>query len=239
MNFYKTKNIICFSKEELTTLFEKAIKDRIHEEIKNNNLSSDDLKEDSYKMKELADKIGKEISEHRDIHEIFASLFIFLNFYETESEVCFELNSSFDPDFSKIQSLEHLNKFREGIFSDFIIRSQDGFRDFQLKRYRDQLDEQSISDFVSLKVKGYGNNLGDVNLLVILQSKERSISNIEFSLIHKKIKELNLSFKGQILIAYNENNNFSVIIQVYPELRKSSVALNTFSTNKNDVFNFL
>lgn len=141
--------------------------------------------------------------------KVFASLFIFLDFYEASSEICFELRNEFNPSRDKIITLEDLNKFRKGDSnSDFIIKSRDGLRKFQLKRYRNDLNTQEIFNFIKEKVAHYGNNLGDTkpNLLIVLQSLAHDVFKIDFHELHEKLKSLNLKFKGQILISYCENN---------------------------------
>ena len=76
----------------------------------------------------------------------------------------------------------------------------------------------------------YGNNLGSVNLLIQLQGIDGGrllkmgdsiITNVEidFREVYKKINKIKLKFKGEILIMYNELNKFTVLYQVYPELK--------------------
>ena len=227
----KNKNIICFLKDELSKLFEVAKKVELLQEIRKQNFSFDDLKTDYSKMKKIADTVGERGAQHRDEHEIFASLFVFLDFYEANSEVCFELKNGFNPSKNKINTLKDLNAFRESASdSDFIIKSGDGLRKFQLKRYRNNLNTQGIFDFIKEKVAHYGNNLDDTNLLVVLQSSAYTISQINFHELHDKLKSLNLKFQGQILISYNENNKEMVINQVHPNLTTTRIPVQYPST---------
>ncbi|MHA1371610.1 MAG: hypothetical protein ACTSRA_18070, partial [Promethearchaeota archaeon] len=186
-------------------MFEVAKKSELLGEMIKQNLSFDDLRNDYSKMEKLSNLVGERGAQHRDEHEIFVALFIVLDFYEAGSEVCFELEDSFNLNKDKILSLKDLNKFRTDP-PDFIIKSKDGLRQFELKRYRDGLNTEEVFNFIKKKVAHYGNDLGDMNLLLILQSSAYDISTINFHELHERLKSLNLKFQGQILIFYNEND---------------------------------
>jgi len=230
MSFYKIKNrnVICFSKVELSSLFEISKKSELLKEMLNKNIS----------MEEISNSVSHKGSNDRDEHEIFLALFIFLDFYGDESEVCFELNHNFNPHKNKISILKDLNNARANdSISDFIIKSKNDWRQFQLKRYRDELNTQKIFDFINEKVRHYGNNLGDTNLLIVLQPPiVYTITDISFHKLYEKVKSLNLKFGGQILILYNKNNNEQVIIQVYPQLTISKIPLR-YPSEKTKVIN--
>lgn len=224
MNLLKTngKNILCFSKEELSKLFGSAKKAELIEEIENQNLFINNLRGNPQKMHKIAKIISDKTSQHRDDHEIFAVLFVFFNFYGSDSEICFKLKNEFNVDKDKISSLNDLNKYRSDP-PDFIIKSKDGFREFEMKRYRDKLNTKSIFEFIKRKIEHYCNNLGDMNLLLVLQSEAYDVSNIDFNKLYENIKSLNFRFKGQILIFYNENNKDGIINQVYPDLTTTRI----------------
>ncbi len=234
MNYCKLKNdrLLCFAKSELLRLFKIAKQAEIRQEMIKKNLSFDDLRNDYSKMKKVAKEIGERGARDRDEHEIFAALFSFIDFYEDGSEICFKLKTDFDINKNKITSLQDLNKFRDDP-PDFIIRSSDGLREFELKRYRDKLGTEEIFEFLKKKVAHYGNNLGDVNLLLVLQPPAYSLSNIDFQELHTKLRSLNLKFQGQILISYNENNKEDVINQVYPDLTTTRIPLRLPSAKLN------
>jgi len=219
MTYQKINNylVACFSKDELLRMFKIAKKTELLKEMVKRGFSFDDLRNDYSKMKEVSDVVGERGAQDRDEHEIFAAVFIFLDFYEISSEVCFKLKSDFNSHKDRIVSLQDLNKFRTDP-PDFIIKSTDGFREFELKRYRDGLNTEEIFNFIKKKVAYYANDLGDMNLLLVPQSIPYSVSSINFHELHKQLKSLNFKFEGQILISYNENNKESVINQVYPEL---------------------
>lgn len=81
--------------------------------------------------------------------------------------------------------------------------------------------------FIRQVLLHYGNNLGETNLLIMLEApKWYSVLEEDFfEKINKEINNLNLKSESQILITYNENNKYSVIIQVYPKLTRSQIPL--------------
>jgi len=223
VNFYKKKNvnIVCFDKDELLKLFETAKKSEIVNELSKQKISFDDLKKNPAEMERVAGILSQKTANDRDEHEIFGVLYVFIDFYEG-SEICFELKSDFNPKEDTINSLDDLNRHRADP-PDFIVKSTDGLREFELKRYRNALDTDTILKFITEKVQHYGNDLGDMNLLLLLQSDAYDVSKIEFHDLHEKIQNLKFSFEGQILISYNENNKDLVINQVYPDLTTSKI----------------
>ncbi len=223
MNFHKLygKPIAYFSKKELEQLYKDGQLPALKEEMKKQGISMDDLRSDLKnndlrRYRELADAVGQKVAQGSD-HEIFAGWNIFLSFYEQGSEVCFELKNSFIVGRSQISTLDDLNKFRDDVFGDFIIKSADGLRVFQLKRYRGLLDAQAVGRFIKDKLNEYGKSIGDTNLLLILQSHDNDLDKLDFSALHQFLKRSGLEIKGQILIAFNANNKTSVVVQVYPE----------------------
>lgn len=143
----KNKNIACFPKEELQSIFSIAKKAELLEEIKRQGLFLEDLQNDYGKMESLASIISDKTSNDTDDHEIFASIFTFVDFYELGSEICFELKDSFNTNKDKIITLNDLNNFRSDP-PDFIIKSNDGYREFELKRYRDGLTTDEVFSFL-------------------------------------------------------------------------------------------
>lgn len=212
----KEKYYILFSKKELVDLFKYHGVLEMKKRLVEHKLQPRDIFLNPEKIDDVISASSKKISQDRDLHEIFASVFIFHNFFEKDTEICFELNNKFDKKRDHINSFDDLNKYREGTFSDFGLRFQGGIRLFQLKRYREELSAEKLSDFIKKVVAHYGNDLGIVNLLIILQSPDKQLSNEIFYEINEKIKIFNWSFKATILISYNEDSKFSVINQVYP-----------------------
>ena len=233
MEFFKKENILCFSKEELSRLFEISKKRELLEEIIKQDVSFNELENNRSKMEKIAGVVGERGAQNRDEHEIFASLFIFLNFYEFNSKVCFKIQG-FNLNNNKIATLKDLNRFRQSVGAfDFIIKSKDGFREFELKRYRNALDVQGLFDFIKKKVAHYGNNLGDTNLLIQLQFLPYTTFDLNFHELYKKIKLLNLKFRGEILISYNQNDEEYIMVQIYPKLTKNKIPIQYPSTKLN------
>ena len=228
MNYLKIQNklVICFDKFELKQLFENAKKADIIIEMEKKGLSFNDLRNNKQKMIEISDALADKTVEHKNEHEIFAAAFCFLDFYKPNSQVGFELKNNFDTNKNKITNLDDLKNAREeNTLSDFVVISDDGLRNFQLKRYRNALSTEAIFNFIKDKLRGYGNNLGSMNLLIILQVPNSDVSLVDFKKLNNQLRGLNLSFEGQILISYNENNKFDVINRVYPELGTSRIPI--------------
>jgi len=206
----------------LKNIFEVAQKTEFLNEIKKQGISLEDLKNDQNKMENLASIVSDRTSNSRDDHEIFASIFVVADFYESRSEICFELKDIFNTSRDKIVTLQDLNNFRNDP-PDFIIKSSDGFREFELKRYRDGLTTVEVFNFLKKKIEHYGNGLGIINLLLVLQSSGNNNLNIDFRELNFKFKLLNSKFQGDVLILYNENNKEIVMNQVFPNLTTTRI----------------
>ena len=230
---YKT-NFLCFSKEELLRILEISNKKELRGEVFKQGFSFDDLARDYSKMKKISDIVGERWAQDRDHHEIFAAAFVFHGFYEEQSEICFELKG-FDPKIHRISSIEDLNKFRQEVgTSDFIIKSGDIFRVFQLKRYRGDITVEKLGEFIKDKVKHYGDNLGSTNLLIIFQSAGYEF-NLDFDELSKKVKSFGFKFEGEILVSFNQANKENLIIRLYPELGKTAVPIRFPSSQIKDL----
>lgn len=230
MRFYQKENLLCFPREELFHLFEVSKKRELLEEMTKLGFTFEDLRNDYSKMEQIADAVGDRGARDRDEHEIFAALYVFLRFYEPDSEVCFEVRG-FDPNRDKISTLNDLNIFRRSVGnSDFAIKSGDGLRKFQLKRYRGEPNIEGLFKFIKDKLNHYGSDLGDTNLLIQIQSPPWTSWDIDFHELHDRMKSLKLKFPGEILISYNQSDKEHVIIQVYPELGKTRIPIKYPST---------
>lgn len=241
MNYQKLhgKLIVCFSKTEIEQLYKDSQLPELKQQMEQQGVTVDDLEkdlqnQDTSRFKKLADEAGKKTAHDRDLHEIFAAWNISLPFYEEGSKVCFELKNSFVHSKNIISSVDDLNRFREDVFGDFIIKSSDGFGVIQLKRYRGSLDAQEICQFLKTKLAEYGKGIGDTNLLVILQSSDSDLDQVDFDELHQCLKKADLSIKSQVLIAFNANNKKSVIVQVYPEHAVANIPINWASGHAPD-----
>lgn len=142
MNYFKIKdrNIVCFNEIELDSLYKQEKLSEILQEMRRQNTSFDDLKNDEQKMLDISTVISENASKNKEEHEIFSAFYIFLGFYKKDSQVCFELKHKFDLKKS-INNLADLKRAaEESTLNDFIIKSENELRLFQLKRYRDEVN---------------------------------------------------------------------------------------------------
>lgn len=217
------KFIACFSRAELIRLHRFSMKQEFLKEMRQQNLTLADIESPSEAITKLVQEKAKKDAEYGNFHEILLSLYIFLDFYQGNSKVCFELTDRFNPSKDKIDTIENLQKFRTiDTDSDFIIESNDGMRNFQLKRYRGNLTTNDILAFIKQQLDHYGGDLGKMNLLIVLQPSDPN-SMIGFEALHKKLKTSGLSFRGHILISFNSSNKKDILIQVYPDLGKKVI----------------
>ncbi|MCR4328484.1 MAG: hypothetical protein NUV53_03110 [Patescibacteria group bacterium] len=220
------RQFICFTQNELSSLYKAAKLKQLMQEMSARGVTLKDLAGNHSRMEEIANMVGDRGAADRDEHEIFAGLFVFAQFYGNDSEICFELQDSFSPQRDRIVSLADLINLRKtDTESDFMIKAEDGFRDFQLKRYRGPLQTQAILDFIIGVVRHYGNNLGDTNLLIQLQSPSYTHMDADFHDLHNQIASIGFPFLGQVLVSYNDNNKSQAIIQVHPKLTKTEIPL--------------
>ncbi len=228
MNYLNLRNkiIVCFSKDELEHLFKNSKVSEMLEDIERRGLSLGQLRGDTQTMLEVVTKSTQDTMARKELIEIFVALFGMLEFYEEGSEVCFDLKNSFNPHKETIQTIDALiHAVEEKSLVDFAIKSTDGLRFFQLKQFRNELTTESLLQFIRKVLYGYGNVLGDVNLLIILQPNEGRIELIDWNELKIKIANLKLKGQGQILISYNENNRFTIVVQVYPDITISKMPI--------------
>lgn len=215
MYYNKKSHSVCFAEDSLKKLFEEIPRKTFFEKILSSKYSPSELLADKNKLCEITDSF-KMLNDKEDV-EIFMSLYVLLNFYP-KSKICFKLKPNIDIHKIQINSLEILKKsLNENDITDFGLWDGSGYRAFQMKTYKEKTNSDELFNFLKIKLLHYGNDLGDTNLLVILQG----VGNIEgpfFQDVHKKLKELGLKGGGHILIYYNEENKFRVINTLYPDL---------------------
>lgn len=226
MTYYnKKENIICYEKKELEKLFKASMSHKIERKLANLGIPMGALINNFQKIEQLIDGIIKRTAQDRDEHEIFFAIYVMSNFYDEEVNIGFKMKSGYNPERDNIHSMDDLISFRQiDTDYDFIIQTRDGFRMMQLKRYRGELSTESIFAFLKGKIKGYGNNLGDTNLLILIQpNKDFDVATLDLEQLNVNIQTLNLSFRGQIILAWNERNVNNLLVQIYPELRKKTI----------------
>lgn len=218
MKYLKKQNIACFSRKEIDYFYKNIKFTEIIKKMNKKELSLADLIINRDKIENIVDSIVAESGKDKDEVEIFVASYMFCDFYGDKSECCFYMKDGFNPEKNKIENLDDLKKAKkESSLIDFLILVKYVLKAFQLKRYRGKLTTQDLSKFIIEKLKHYGKNLGNVNLLILIQPQGTSASCINFKELNKEISKLNLTFKGNILIWFNEANKFDVIVEIYPK----------------------
>ncbi len=220
MEYLKTAHMICFTQAELSGLYGTAKKLEIAKEIAAKGYAPIEMMFDPQKLNEIVDTLKERGLKSKEDVEIFVALFTYLEFYSEDSRVCFVMKDSFNPRKTPIQTFDELkNALKENELTDFAIASADGLRQFQLKRYRDELNTDSLLAFIQKKLAHYGNDMGGRNLLILLQADEGTdIGVIDFEVLSQALKESDIKTEDHILISYNEMNKVNVINTVYPTL---------------------
>ena len=234
MNIRKVNGvpIACFTKSELGGLLINGQLPRLKQAMVEFDVSAIDLQRDwqignLQKIEELAGVVSKQMTNDRDEHELFTAWEILAPFYGEEVEICFELKNTFNHNKDSINTLDDLNKFRDDrIFGDFIIRTQEGYRGIQLKRYRGNLENAEIQKFIEKVLNEYGTGLGDTNLMILMQPIGDNMDDVDFAGIHELLVQLAPKIKGQIFFAFNANNSRSVVVEVFPDHKSGSMPIN-------------
>ena len=152
---------------------------------------------------------------------------MYLRFYQDKSKVCFKLKDGSDPEKQRVDTLEKLKvAIKENDLTDFLIMSDDGCRAFQLKSFMGETNLDNLFSLIDKKLKHYGYDLGDVNLLITMQSKGDIPDNF-FEDLHSKLLQLPIKGEGCILVSYNENNMYDVMNTVYPTLGTNRLQIQT------------
>ena len=223
MPSYNSKNnIIFFERDELQRIFELSKKAEMVQAMKDDGYAFSDFFRDRSLMQKLADSLGLRGANDKDEHEVFAALFIFIDFFAPGAQIGFELEG-FNSNKDTITTLKDLLKFRkESSDSDFGILQDEGYRAFQMKRYRGKMEASDVAAFIKKKLDHYGGSLGNTNLWVVLQPPAWTESNLDFPDLFAQIQAFQFDYPGHIWISYNNRNIEEVIVQVHPDLRKST-----------------
>jgi len=212
--------MICFDEISLKALFETPHKKQIIAKILESKYSLDELLKDKHKAIEIAASVpmigGKESIE------IFTVLYSLLDFY-ANARICFPLKETVDNNNLQINTLEKLiSSIKENGLTDISLMSKDGLRDFQIKSYRGEISSKTLTTFIKSKLLHYGNDLGEVNFLITLKTGGDIPDNF-FEELHQEIKEIKIKGTGHILISYNEENQFNVLVTAHPILGHTKV----------------
>lgn len=228
--------MIGFDKKDLLDLFYSKVTSSTFEELSAREVVLSDLQDDKVLMKEVADKVVAKGIKHKEDIEIFVALDFALTFCPDNAQIYFVIKSGVQSKSIIINSIDDFKSVvEEKTIIDFGIYFNGEFRQFQLKQYRGELTTENILESIVKNIKSYGDNIGEVNLLVSLQgdaqSKSFQVSDINFGQINKGLLANGYTFTGQVLIAYNEQNKKHIINQVYPKLTTSQREI---ATNLNN-----
>ena len=207
--------MIGFDKQDLMNFLKEQAKPRIDEELCKRNWTTEDLYNDQEKMNIVGNAVP--LIQNKEEEEVFFALEIFPEFYKTESRIWFILKPGIDP--KSIVSMEILrSSLKENDLTDFLLQHADGFRAYQLKGYWGSVTTHDLFEFLKKKLLHYCNDLGSVNLAVVLRSSGDLDGKGFFEDLSNELKSINIKGAGHILIIYNEENKFSVMNTVYPFL---------------------
>ena len=219
MNYLKKLHMICLSQDEFEKIYKNARRHELFSAILEKGYSLGELGDDQFKVEDVVNSILPKIFSKKEEIEIFVALFEQLRMYPDGRQVCFPLKKSTDPRKLSISSLEDLkNAVEENTITDFGIICDDGLRLFQLKQYKGQLNTSDLLVFIERVINKYGRNFGDTNLLIVLQSENGDVGDVNWKEINERIACAGIKSDAEVLISFNENNMYDVIIQVYPKL---------------------
>lgn len=186
-------------------------------------------------MEEIVDKV--KLVNNKEEKEIFLALYSFPKFYSNECKICFLLNEGVDP--KEIDSIDKLRiSLKEDDLTDFLLWHDAGISSFQLKAYMGKIDAGEVFEYLKKKLLHYGNDLGETNLLINLQSGG-DIPEGFFQDLHERFKTITLKGTGHILISYNEEDKFDVINTVYPTLGTTRVFREKFNSDHSTLESLL
>ncbi len=177
------------------------------------------------KFKTTMQELILEMTSHRDEHEIFVALYGLVSFMGDDIEIGFVLSPQFIPGRDRINSIEDLFRFRQTHSDiDFIVKRSDGEGEFQLKRFKRVLNTENLIAELERVIRHYGNKLGDVNLLFIMQ-QSKTEGAIDFQKISERLAAiLPTDDPAQILLRFRDDES-DIIVSLHPKLGKSIVPI--------------
>lgn len=225
--------MVCFDSKEIVSLFKKSKLKEIFEVCKEKGLTRNDLINDKLNFTRVVSEVVKRSKKRKEDIEVFMAIDDCLTWYpDANKKVCFVLKRNIQPDKLEIKDTTDLKKVvEESTLTDFAIWSN-GLRKFQLKQYKEKLETNCFLERIKKTLNKYGNDLDQTNLLFVLQSDDKNARlEIDFNDLNEKLIGLKIKNIGEILVQYNQNNNFIVINQIYPEVKsmRKKLSLPSFS----------
>ena len=161
--------MICFDLSEFKQLYKEDCEKDIRIVVAKFGFNHFDLHNDKEKLNKIADYVVKKRLKNKENIEIFAAISSIITFFNNDGKICFVLKNNFNIKKEYIKNIDDLKMaIEEKTLTDFAIWNN-GLRQFQLKQYRFKLETNLFFEFIKKILRGYGNDLGDVNLLIILQ----------------------------------------------------------------------
>lgn len=216
MNLRKanTKLMACFSVKELVDLLLWPVEVSLLNKTLESRLEGKKIDDAA-----LGDTVlgwSKDSANSRD-YEYWAAIFSLYEDFGEGSEICFYLKDTFNHHKDSITSYSDLEKFKQDP-PDVVIKSkQNGYAEFELKRYRGKLNEEGLVTFIKNKILRYS---VPFNFCIILQLNPGTVlPQMIFENLHKAIKELPIQRNlGNICFIFNANNQHMIFAHVYPDL---------------------
>lgn len=208
MKYYKTNQQlkVCLTAQELAHLTLSKDFPAIVEIARNNLQNLDNAQIFTNK---LASK-----SANSKVHEYFTAILDLYELFNNDCQFCFNLNDRFNQRSDDINTLDDLEKHRLDP-PDVIVYYQKNYYDFELKRYRGELNTESLFDFINTKIITHYSD-HNCNYYIILQPIPNSVLNLDiFENLHQKISQLKRNL-GKIAFSLNNDNKEMLLISVFP-----------------------
>lgn len=209
MKIYKYDGKIraCFSPKEIAMLLLSDFFINLTEKIKAEGADEEKIKK---YIKNLSDK-----SADSHDYEYFAAILDLFEQFEKDCEFCFNLKPEFDYKKDSIKTLKDLTRYKDDP-PDVTILYKGHYFEFELKRYRGELNVESLFEFLKKKIILHYSE--KQNYLILIQPPPNtSISLDVFKKVHKRLlKEQNAS--GIIGLSLNNGSKEMMLIRVYPKL---------------------
>lgn len=218
---YKKLNMLGFEIDELKQFLNQRWKNAIRKELDKRGLELYELHGKQSLIVEIVNCISEKGLRDKEYIELFAALEFCFLFFKDNPKIFYILKPGINPEEAVINELDDLKKLiKEDDLTDFTIINEGGARKYQLKQYQHELETENLAEYIKTKLHEYANDMGDVNLLILLQGERENKNNkwnIDFQVVHEKIMKVGYSFPGQVLISYNEQNKKNIVYQIYPE----------------------
>lgn len=216
MNLRKanTKLVACFSVKELVDLLLWPVEVSLLNKTLESRLKGKKIDDAA-----LGDTVlgwSKDSASSKD-YEYWAAIFSLYEDFGEGSEICFYLKDIFNHHKDSITSYSDLEKYKQDP-PDVVIKNKlNGYAEFELKRYRGELNQEGLVNFIKDKILRYS---VPFNYCIILQHASGTVlPQMIFEDLHKTIKEFPIQRSlGNICFIFNVNNQHMIFAHVYPEL---------------------